>query len=74
MDFCPFQTPATPHPLEPGAHLAKVVKVVLVPDPPVTGFGTVGLVGDVPGILALAHKELPFEKLDTDKAETEREL
>lgn len=36
-----------------------------MPDPPVTGLGAVRLVGDVPGVLALAHEELPFEELDT---------
>lgn len=56
---------STPAP-EPGAHLAEVVEVVLVPDPPVTGLGAVRLVGDVPGVLALAHEELPFEELDTN--------
>lgn len=50
---------------QPGAHLAEVVKVVLVPDPPVTGLSTVWLVSDVPGVLALAHEELPFEELNT---------
>lgn len=74
LDLCPLQTPSiTPTPTsEPGAHLAKVVKVVLVPDPPVTGLGTVRFVGDVPGVLALAHEELPFEELDTHVPETER--
>ena len=67
MDLCPPQTPATTptSTLEPGAHLAKVVKVVLVPDPPVTGLSTVRLVSDVPGVLALAHEELPLEELNT---------
>lgn len=62
----PATATATPTPtLEHGAHLAEVVKVVLVPDPPVAGLGTVRLVGDVPGVLALAYEELPFEELDT---------
>lgn len=74
MRPCPLQTPATtpaptptPTPTpEHGAHLAEVVKVVLVPDPPVTGLSTVRFVGDVPGVLALAHEELPFEELGTN--------
>lgn len=66
-EVCPLGTPATTptRTSQPGAHLAKVVEVVLVPDPSVTGFGTVRLVGDVPGVLTLAHEELPFEELDT---------
>lgn len=36
-----------------------------MPDPPVTGLSTVRLVSDVPGVLALAHEELPFEELNT---------
>lgn len=43
-----------------------------MPDPPVTGLGTVRFVGDIPGVLALAHEELPFEELDTHIPETER--
>lgn len=58
------------HP-KPATHLAQVVKVVLVPDPPVTGLSTVGLVSDVPGVLTLTHEELPFEELSTHMWETE---
>lgn len=66
-DLCPLGPPATTptSTARPGAHLAEVVKVVLVPDPPVAGFGTVRLVGDVPGVLTLAHEELSFEELGT---------
>lgn len=54
-------------PSVPGAHLAQVVEVVLVSNPPVTGLGTVRLVGDVSGVLALTHEELAFEELDTHR-------
>lgn len=64
-EFSPSRLLTQLLPPPPGAHLAKVVKVVLVPDPPVTGLSTVRLVGDVPGVFALANKELPFEELDT---------
>ena len=59
------KAPSPTSTLEPGTHLAEVVKVVFMPDPPVTGLSTVRLVSDVPGVLALAHKELPFEELNT---------
>lgn len=46
-----------------GAHLAQIVKVVLVMNPLVIGKQTVGLVGDVSDIQTQAVEELSFEKL-----------
>lgn len=46
------------------SYLTKVVKVVLVSDPFIVGLETVWLVGDVPYILSLAHKEFSLEKLN----------
>lgn len=69
MDVCPhFQAPPYPGPV---AHLAQVVKVVLVPDPSVTGLSTVRFVGDVPGVFTLTYEELSFEELDTHMWEGE---
>lgn len=45
------------------AYLPKVIKVVLVPDPFVVSLEAIRLVGDVPRILPMAHKELSFEEL-----------
>lgn len=58
---------------KPVTHLAQVVKVVLVPDPSVTGLSTVRFVGDVPGVLTLTHEELPLEELDIHMWEKESE-
>lgn len=75
MDRCPPLHPLPPiqvplHP-KPVTHLAQVVKVVLVPDPSVTGLSTIRFVGDVPGVLSLTHEKLPFEELDTHVGDRE---
>lgn len=45
------------------AYLPKVIKVVLVSDPFVVSVDAIWLVGDIPCILPLTHKELSFEEL-----------
>lgn len=59
---------------KPEAHLAEVVKVVFVPDPAVTGFRAVRLVGDISRVLTLTHKELPFEELEVHVCRGQREV
>lgn len=48
---------------EVGAHLAQVVKVVLVMNPLVIGDQAVRLVGDVSDVQTETVKELSFKKL-----------
>lgn len=67
MDLHPPQTPA-PSPtstLEPGTHLAEVVKVVFMPDPPQLASAQSDLLVMFLVSSPLAHKELPFEELNT---------
>lgn len=51
---------------QPGlsAYLSKVIKVVLVSDPFVVCQEAIWLVGDVPRIFPMTHKELSLEKLE----------
>lgn len=44
-------------------YLAKIIKIILVPDPFIVGFCTVWLVGNVPCVFPLADKKLPLEQL-----------